>query len=182
MWRVMLISDSCPASAAYSQWYWTQQNVGDPNVYTIETSQVQAFRLSTSTTVYVHCSVKLCLVDDSSCKLYKQVNFFSEMFGITQLTNESASLKGSFRLRAAPLRSRPRLQYIFHLCCAALHPTVLRGATTRSRAQYEWSLTSGSLKTLARVTTSSFHLPEGRLKSLEYWLTLMIFDAFAVRN
>lgn len=71
----MLISESCAASATYNQWYWTQQNVGDSSVYTIQTGQVQAFRLSTSTTVYVHCTVKLCLVDDSSCKLYKQVNF-----------------------------------------------------------------------------------------------------------
>jgi len=72
---VPIITSTCPLSSApggVDNWYWNKVTppATSPDFLIIQTGNIPAFKLSSSSIVYMHCTVKLCLESsDSSCAI-----------------------------------------------------------------------------------------------------------------
>ena len=47
-----------------SSWYWTEVSSTDTDPYVVQTGFVPAFKLYSSSVVYLHCNLQLCLVSE----------------------------------------------------------------------------------------------------------------------
>lgn len=69
---IPLINNGCPLAnipGGQQNWYWTALASPPASQYVIESGLIKAFKLGSSNTVYLHCTLQLCLSGDTSCQL-----------------------------------------------------------------------------------------------------------------
>lgn len=68
-----LMNNGCPvpSDSTANSWYWTVLSFNN-NALQLQSGFVPIFNLPGSTSVYLHCELKVCLVGDNSCPLLNQ--------------------------------------------------------------------------------------------------------------